>query len=152
MQSKKSAMYAMINSLDATQKASAQLTGVTFDDLLLGPGQDDVFPAPQGIAVSSLSASQQALVKAAMEAWVNDAPAAVAAATLPAYEADSSLTHTYVSWATSTDSTVSGSYVRIDGPRVWIELLAHTGDVFTNEIRFRSIWRDQTMDYGELGP
>lgn len=150
MQWRKSAMYALVNSLDATQRAQAQLVGVAFDDLLLGPGQDANFPAPQGVLVSSLTAGQQSLVKSAIEAWVDDAPILISAEMLGDYESDSAMAATRVAWATSTDSTVSGSYVRIDGPRVWIELLGHTGDVFTSEIRFRSIWRDKEKDYGGL--
>jgi hypothetical protein len=40
-------MKAMIAGLVATQRAAAKLTG-TFSDVLLGPGADDVFPAPSG--------------------------------------------------------------------------------------------------------
>jgi len=74
---KTDAMVAMMASLDATQRAAAKLTG-TFGDVLLGPGADNVFPTPSGLKVSTLSATQQALVVDAMEAWVNDTPSGVA--------------------------------------------------------------------------
>jgi hypothetical protein len=70
---KTDAMVEMIAGLDATQRAAAKLTG-TFGDVLLGPGADNFFPTPSGLKVSTLSATQQALVVDAMEAWVNDTP------------------------------------------------------------------------------
>jgi hypothetical protein len=40
-------MKAMIAGLDAAQRAAVKLTG-SFGEVLLGPGADDVFPAPSG--------------------------------------------------------------------------------------------------------
>ncbi|MBV9880725.1 MAG: DUF3500 domain-containing protein, partial [Gemmatirosa sp.] len=147
LQSRKVAMYTMINALDATQKTAAQLSS-RFDDVLLGPGKDWQFPTSQGLLGSSLTAAQRALVAAAIQQWVRDLPAPQAAAVMADYTADSSLARTYVAWATSTDSTVQGSYIRIDGPRVWIEFVCQAGVVFRSQIHFHTIWRDRVRDYG----
>ena len=147
LQSRKVAMYAMINALDATQKAGARL-GSAFSDVLVGPGQDGNFPAQQGLAGASLTAEQRALVRTAIQQWVRDLATPEATALMADYAADSSLAKTYVAWATSTDSTVQGSYLRIDGPRVWIEFACQGGVVFRNQIHFHTIWRDKARDYG----
>lgn len=148
LSTRRDAMYAMLNSLDATQLAAARLSA-SYDDVLLGPNRDGQFPSTQsGVLVSSLSASQQALVRAAIEAWVMDVPADEAADILSSYESAASLARTYVAWSGSTDSTVRGSYIRIDGPRVWIEMAAQGGVVFRNQIHYHTIWRDKAKDYG----
>src|SRR5919112_4663157 len=146
---RRAAMYSMINSLDATQRTAAQLAS-SFDDVLVGPGKDGAFPAQEGVIVSTLTADQQALVKAAIEQWVKDAPDSLANAFLADYESDASLAQTRVAWATSTDSTVVGSYLPIHGPRVWIEFACQGGIVFRDQIHFHTIWRDKEEDYGAV--
>jgi DNA-binding beta-propeller fold protein YncE len=42
----------------------------------------------------------------------------------------------------STDLSDRGDYVRIDGPRVWIEFAAQGSD------QIHTIWRDRLTDYG----
>jgi Protein of unknown function (DUF3500)/Bacterial Ig-like domain (group 1) len=147
LQARKVAFYAMINSLDATQKAAAQLTQ-TFDDMLLGPGKDWLFPTQQGVPGSQLTAAQLALVKTAVDQWLNDVPAPVAATLRADYEADSSLAKTYVAWSKTTDSTVAGSYIRIDGPRVWMEHVIQGGTTIKTQVHIHSVWRDKVRDYG----
>ncbi|HEY0779538.1 MAG TPA: DUF3500 domain-containing protein [Gemmatirosa sp.] len=147
LQSRKVAMYTMINSLDATQLAGATLPS-SFSDVLLGPGQDGKFPVHQGLLVSSLSAAQQQLVKNAIEEWVKLQPTVEANDLLAAYEAPSALAQTYVGSSGGRDSTKQGSYIRIDGPRVWIEFVCQNGVVFQNQIHFHTIWRDRRQDYG----
>ncbi|HEY0778888.1 MAG TPA: DUF3500 domain-containing protein [Gemmatirosa sp.] len=147
LQSRKVAMYTVINALDATQEAQAKLSA-SFDDVLVGPGKDGQFPTQQGLVGTSLTAAQRALVQTAILQWVHDLATPEANALMADYAADSSLAKTYVAWATSTDSTVQGSYLRIDGPRVWIEFACQGGIVFRNQIHFHTIWRDKLRDYG----
>lgn len=52
-----------------------------------------------------------------------------------------------MAYATSTDPSVQGAYVRIQGPRLWIEIDAQ-GGIVTNRIHFHSIRRDEATDYG----
>jgi Protein of unknown function (DUF3500) len=89
------AMLAMLSSLTATELTSAKLSA-TFSDVLLGPNRDGQFPATKlGLKVSTLTATQKALVLAAMKPWVNDADDVPAAALLKIYEAE--LDKTYIS-------------------------------------------------------
>ncbi|HEX6084351.1 MAG TPA: DUF3500 domain-containing protein [Thermoanaerobaculia bacterium] len=149
---KTDAMVAMMAGLDTTQRAAAKLAG-TFGDVLLGPGDDNLFPAPSGLKVSTLSATQQALVIDAMEAWVNDTPSGVASDFLAAYTSSSALENTYIGWAGSNASLASqGSYIRIDGPRAWMEIVVQgpaTG--IPGQVHYHAIWRDETLDYGGDG-
>jgi hypothetical protein len=151
LKSKTDAMKAMIAGLDTTQRAAAKLAG-TFGDVLLGPGADNVFPTPSGLKVSTLSATQQALVIDAMEAWVNDTPSGVASDFLDAYTSSSALENTYIGWAGSNANLASqGSYIRIDGPRAWMEIVVQGPAAIPGQVHYHAIWRDETLDYGGDG-
>lgn len=150
LKTKSDAMKAMLASLTATQLAAAKLS-FFFDDVLLGPGDDDLFPAPQGLKVSTLSETQRALVVAALGAWVNDAPSSVAAKFMSAYSSETALADTYIAWATATDLTTRGSYVRIDGPRAWMEIIVQNYNVTGSQGHYHAIWRDESLDYGGDG-
>lgn len=148
---KTDAFVAMIAGLDAAQRAAAKLSG-TFGDVLLGPGQDNVFPTPSGLKVSTLSATQQALVIDAMEAWVNDTPNGVASDFLAAYTSSSALANTYIGWAgINAGLAAQGSYIRIDGPRAWMEIVVQGPAAIPGQIHYHAIWRDEILDYGGDG-
>lgn len=140
-------LFAMLEALNDEQRSAARL-GATFDDVLVGPGRDGRFPTPQGLLVNQLNASQRALVRRAIEAWVGDAPDSLAQALIRDYTSDSAFNNTRIAWSGATQPTVVGSYVRIDGPRVWIEFVCQAGIVFSNQIHFHTIWRDKNRDYG----
>ena len=145
---RKNAMYSMIDSLTDDQEAEAEITD-KFDDVLVGPGNDGNFPTEsEGILVSSLSDDQQELVKDAIKAWVSDVNEEDQEALLEAYFAEDAWADTYIAWSGSTDSEDQGSYIRIDGPRVWIELTVQGGIVFQNQVHLHTIWRDKVADYG----
>ena len=150
LKTKADAMKAMLASLNATQLADAKLS-FFFDDVLLGPGDDDMFPTPQGLKVSTLSETQRALVVAALGAWVNDAPSSVAAKFLSAYSSETALADTWIAWATATNLTSQGSYIRIDGPRAWMEIIVQNYPVVGNQGHYHAIWRDESLDYGGDG-
>jgi hypothetical protein len=98
--------------------------------------------------VSSLSSEQRALVKTAIEAWVKNVADPVSSVLLAAYESDEAFAQTYVGYSGSTDLSTSASYVRIDGPRVWIEFSVQGGVVYRDIVHFHTIWRDKVADYG----
>lgn len=164
--SARSAMVALVAAVSA--KSEAKLTG-SFNDLVNGPGSgspgggtgsgngDVKYPASvtyptgttgRGVAVSSLTTEQKALVKTAIEAWVKNVASPVSAAILADYESDSALAETYVGFSGSTDLSAKSSYVRIDGPRVWIEASVQGGIVYRDVVHWHTIWRDKVSDYG----
>lgn len=141
-----SAMLAMLNGLTTTQKSTALLSQ-SFNDIVLGPGQDGNFPATRvGLQCSQLTTAQQALVMAAMAPWVQDAEDATATSLLNYYQTQ--LANTYIAYAGTGNLTNQGDYVRIDGPNVWIEFSCQGGIVYRNQIHYHTIWRDRARDYG----
>ncbi|MGI4873914.1 MAG: DUF3500 domain-containing protein [Janthinobacterium lividum] len=139
-------MTSMIASLTTAQKATAKLT-TTFSDVVLGPNTDGKFPATKvGIAASTLSATQKALVLAAMKPWVLDDDDSNSATLLASYASE--LNSTYIAYSGTGLFTTNTDYVRIDGPHVWIEFVCQSGVVYSSQIHYHSIWRDHTRDYG----
>ncbi len=140
-------MYNLISSLSTTQLASAKLSS-SFNDVLLGPGQDarSNFPTGttgRGILASSLTTAQQTLLKTAIAAWTQNSPLASTYQSL--YESE--LSQTYVAYAGTTALASQGDYVRIDGPHVWIEFVCQNGIVIPSRIHFHTVWRDRVTDY-----
>lgn len=144
MASHKEALVAMFESLSATELTSAQLSEA-YDDVLVGPQQDGDYPEnSEGLLVSTLNESQQALVAAAIDAYAGDANGTEQSAN---YTSDEQLDATYIAWSSYSDIETQGSYARIDGPSVWIEFTVQAGVAFTDP-HYHSIWRDKELDYG----
>ena len=55
---------------------------------------------------------------------------------------------TYVGYAGATELSAKGSYVRIDGPRVWMELVVQPAIAHPEELHYHALWRDKQSDYG----
>lgn len=149
----RAAMYALNQTL--LSNSSAKLTG-TFDDVVMGVGQSGIdsnypqtYPTTgRGVAVSTLSASQQALIRRAIEAWVGELDPASATELLSDYLSEDALANTYVGYSGSGSMSTVGDYIRVDGPRVWVELVVQSGIAYRNSYHYHSIWRDKTADYG----
>lgn len=154
------AMLAVFTALSSTELATAHLSG-TFSDVVVGPveygtGSSATAKAKYptganrtGALVSSLTADQQALVSTAIAKWVEDFDPEISDSLMSAYT--SAYADTYVAWGgsgSSPDVDTSGTYFRIDGPRVWIEVACQGGIVFKNATHYHTIYRDKTMDYG----
>ncbi len=151
IETRKDGMYAIIDSLSENQLTIAQISQ-TFTDVVVGADKDGQFPESEGILYTDLSTEQQALVKTAIRAWVEDADSETAETLLAEYLSDEALAQTYIGWSGSTDPDVIGSYVRIDGPRLWLEMAAQQGVAYssgeTTEAHFHTVWRDKVADYG----
>ncbi len=149
MKEKADTLFGLFDSLNDEQKAQAKLSD-TIDDILMGPGVDSgKFPETQGVAVSDLSADQQQLVLDAIGAWVDDAAPGVAASLMKTYK--SQLSQTHVAFANSDTVDGESTYLRIDGPRVWIELV-NTRSQSTPNVHYHGVYRDKNDDYGSTNP
>lgn len=146
------AFVALLASLDARQRATAELTKKQ-KVLLLGPevrNKDWNFPLkPQGLAASSLSKEQRALLMKVIRLYVNDVDDANAAVFLARYERE--LDSTYLSFSSSPSLTNTGDYVRIDGPSLWIEFVMDP-PYSTSKPHVHVVWRDKVFDYGGTRP
>ena len=152
--------FLVMNALGRTlvDNTDAQLSG-TFDDVVIGPDQDvsgtvtwpRTYPtgtSNRGVLASSLPPEQQAQIRSAIEAWVNDHDPATAAQLLGLYEDPTNLADTYVGYSGTGTLTKLNDYIRIDGPRVWIEMSAQSAGALPNEFHYHTIWRDKLTDYG----
>lgn len=173
MEKQRAAVYNLAEAIyaDSASAAAAKLPG-TFTDVIMGAsGNSDgnfkslVYPTSgRGLQYSAMNARQQTYVRAAIEAWVNTQASDVAATLLGAYLADDALAATYVGYGVGQNGVKADfsaypnslaspleaqrSYIRIDGPRVWIEFVVQQGIVYGTDVHYHTIWRDKTNDYG----
>ena len=148
----------------------ARLSG-TFTDVVKGvqmiavPGKmptggvDSGFPqtyptgtSDRGVAYSKLSGAQQTLVRAALHSYASLPGDAISAPLVKVYESAAALQQTYVGFSGATDLSARGSYVRIDGPRIWMEFVVQPAVGNAAENHYHALWRDKQADYGgEVG-
>jgi len=122
-------------------------------------GTDSGFPmtyltgkADRGISYGALPAEKQALVRAALESYAALPGAAITQPLVTAYESPEALAETYVGFSGQPDLGAEGSYVRIDGPRVWMELIVQRAVADNSKLHYHALWRDKQSDYGgEIG-
>lgn len=168
METQRAAVQALaLALLNNSNFASGALLSGTYNDVVAGAnGSTDrnfgalAYPTTgRGLLYSSLDSTTQGLVRGVIEAYVNTMPRDVAQTLLGSYESSTALSSTYVGYARGADGTVnfgafpSGtasnrSYLRIDGPRIWIEFVVQNGILFRSQIHYHSVWRDKTADYG----
>lgn len=133
-----SALRGLLASLTPEQLKRAKLEA-RFADVYVGPQKDGQFPAKsEGVSFSELSDDSKDFVKKAIAAWTGDSPQGVQY--LKLYEVD--LDKVKISYSGATALSDRGDYVRIDGPRVWIEYATQGSD------HVHTIWRDRLTDYG----
>lgn len=142
------AMSAILSSLSSSQ-ISSMTTSTTYSDVLLGPNSDGAFPTTKvGLKCSTLSTAQKALVDTAMAQWVRLANDSLSASILSDYIGQ--IDNTYISFSGKSTGALAQNtdYIRIDGPRVWIEFVCQTGVVYTGQIHYHTVYRDHSYDYG----
>ena len=172
MEAQRKAVYDLAEAIqsDSASAAAAKLSG-TFTDVIMGAsGNTDAnfktlsYPTSgRGLQYGAMKAAQQAYVRAAIAAWVDNQAADVASELRAAYLSDDALTDTWVAYGVgqggradfaaypntaATPLATQHSYIRIDGPRVWIEFVVQQGVLYGTNIHYHSLWRDKTADYG----
>ena len=144
----------------------AKLSG-TFTDVVKGVvvvpvpggmptgGTDTGFPmsyptgnTDRGILYGALSPAEQALARLAIESYASLPGAAITKSLVAAYEAPAALAETYVGYSGAPDLSTQGSYVRIDGPRIWMELVVQKAVAKPTDLHYHALWRDKQSDYG----
>jgi hypothetical protein len=146
--------------------AEAKLAG-TFTDVVKGvvvtavPGKlptggtDTAFPqtyptgsVDRGILYGALPPATQVLVRAALESYASLPGNAITHALVTAYESPDALAQTYAGYSGDPALSAKGSYVRIDGPRIWMELVVQPAVANPADIHYHALWRDKQSDYG----
>ena len=132
-------LHGLLASLTPEQLKQAKLEA-RFNDVYVGPQKDGKFPAKsEGEPVSELSEASKDFVRKAIAAWTGDSPQGVEYRKL--YEAELDKVKVAYSGTTNVGGE-RGDYVRLDGPRVWIEFATQGSD------HYHTIWRDRLTDYG----
>jgi hypothetical protein len=148
------AMRAVANAVSALP--GARLEG-EFRDVTRGATQkgDSNFPiayptgtSGRGVRDGALNDVQRRSVRQALARWVELPNSAVSKPLMAEYLTEAALAETYVGVAGSPDLSTPGSYVRIDGPRVWIEFIVQPAAADANKLHYHTIWRDKLADYG----
>lgn len=134
--------FAMFAGLSTDQLATAKLSG-KFQDLVMGPGTDTGYPKQEGLPYTQLDAARQALVKKVIADWVADASPELADPLLDVYY--SQLDQTTIAWSDSTDLSSGSAYLRVDGPRIWVEWLNTSA---AGGLHYHTLYRDKALDYG----
>lgn len=148
----------------------AKLSG-TFTDVVKGvvvefiPGKPPVggtdtgFPhqyptgsSDRGVRFTSLSRAGQARVHDAIDSFTSFPGDAITRDLLAAYLTAAALDETFIGYSGSPDLGTEGSYVRIDGPRIWMEIIVQRAIANPAELHYHALWRDKLADYGgEVG-
>ena len=168
LETQRVAAYNLAQGLQANSTyASGALLSGTYNDIVAGASGDTdanfgrlAYPTSgRGLLYTSLDATTQGQVRALIEAYVRTMPADLADTLLANYESTAALNATYVGYAKGaggsadfgpfpSGTTSQRSYIRVDGPRVWIEFLVQSGVIFNSQVHYHSIWRDKVADYG----
>ncbi|MFC5236145.1 DUF3500 domain-containing protein [Pseudonocardia zijingensis] len=136
------AVSALFGSMDEGELATARIDPI--DDVRVGTGEGDRYPDPEGTLVTDLTEEQRERVIDVVRAWVGDTDQRIAQPLMERYVAE--FDRTRVAWAGSTDPDTPGSYLRIDGPRLWIEF-SNVGRFGNGDNHYHSVYRDKQGDY-----
>jgi len=106
----------------------------------------------RGVHYSRLKPAEQALVSDAIASYTGLPGEAITHDLVAAYLSPEALAGTFIGYAGATDLGQEGSYVRIDGPRIWMELIVQRAIATPTELHYHALWRDKLADYGgEIG-
>ena len=138
---------ALLQSLDRNLRQQAILN-YRVADLVLGPGQDDVKIAPEGLKVSAMSDKQKTMLLDVIAEWAAIMNESAASARMAQLKAD--LNETWFAWSGPTtfeSGTNITAYYRIQGPHAVIEYAPQElgGDP---AMHVHTMYRDPTNDYG----
>ena len=146
----------MLASLTTAQLTSAKLS-TTYNDCYMIPGETNggqsTFPAKAGLRANVLTTAQKSTVYAAIKNYTSDLDDSTAAILQAVYE--TGIDSTYIGWtgsgtsgSSSTFLNANTNYVRLDGPRLWLEFICQNGVVVQGQIHYHTVLRDHTRDYG----
>lgn len=147
----------------------AKLSG-TFTDVVKGVefsfvdgkpvgGTDTGYPhsyptggSDRGIRYSVLTTEKQLLVRQALQSYTRLPGEGISRALVADYQSPAALADTWVGFAGTPDLSAKGSYVRIDGPRIWMEFVVQPAVADPSTMHYHALWRDKLADYGgEVG-
>jgi hypothetical protein len=87
-------------------------------------------------------------VRSAIATYIDLSDGSMSQSLLKSYLLPDMLNQTYIAFSGSPDLSTEHSYVRIDGPRVWIELVVQRAVALPDQLHYHALWRDKLADYG----
>jgi hypothetical protein len=106
----------------------------------------------RGVRYSRLSPAEQARVREAIDSYTSIPGVAITHDLVEAYLSSAALADTFIGYAGAPDFSQEGSYLRIDGPRIWMEIIVQRAIAKPTELHYHALWRDKAADYGgEIG-
>lgn len=129
----------------------------TYGDCYMIPGEtnggNSTFPAKAGLLGSNLTTAQKSAVYACIKNYTADLDDSTAAVLQDVFQAG--IDNTYIGYtgsgtsgSSSTFLNANTNYVRLDGPRIWLEFICQNGAVIQNQIHYHTVLRDHARDYG----
>lgn len=131
----------LARSLDPAQREQVLLRGRSLGNIVAGPNRGDALEAPEGLAVSALTADQQVLLTDLIRTYVGMARDEIGRPYMDHVHAGWG--ETRLAWAGPTTGNAP-FYYRIHGPRLLIEF-DNTQDGGNH---IHSLWRDPANDFG----
>jgi hypothetical protein len=164
MSAQSSAISAVARSIEKIPEA--RLAG-TYSDVVKGTeysfapgpklvgGTDTGFPhsfpvgsSGRGVSYSRLNKHAQAEVRLAIKTYTDLSDGRMSESLLKTYLRPDMMDQTYIGFSGSPDLSTEHSYVRIDGPRVWIELVVQRAVALPEQLHYHALWRDKQADFG----
>jgi hypothetical protein len=140
------ALFAVASSLSTAQQHTARLPDKV-EEVQYGTG-GEVPPPATGLLASELNDAQRRSLLDAIRSWVEDDDPEVADAAMARYQRE--LPETRVAFATSTNPDELDSYIRVQGPSLWLEITTRPNDVGEGLHHHHVLYRDTTTDVGGL--
>lgn len=139
--------FALMGSLDRTQRRAAKMGDLVTNDLFTGKGRKDSLRAAVGLPASKLDKRQQALLWRLLLEFVGSAADEAAEAQLQAIR-DDGLAKLHFAWWGSAEDPGKRFFYRIHGPSILIEYVREArGTEPGNHVH--AIVRNPRNDYGE---
>lgn len=142
--------FALVESLSDGQRESAILEKTVPAGIFEGPGDGGAIKVPRGLRASEMNESQQTLLWALIDEYLNNAPAKTAA-TQRAKILSDGLAKLYFAWMGPVDESAN-IYFRVHGPSVLIEydnVFAGPANRNAYSNHIHTILRDPSDDFGE---
>jgi hypothetical protein len=137
------AAFALVRSLDPTQRGEAMIAERSLGDVVAGPGRADALKAPRGVVFARLAEAQRNQAIAVIEGMM--APLHPEFRTQQARRLrEAGLEGLRFAWAGATDAK-GAYYFRLHGPITLVEFDNTQDDA--NHIH--SLWRDLAADWGD---
>ncbi|MEZ5583977.1 MAG: DUF3500 domain-containing protein [Candidatus Competibacteraceae bacterium] len=135
--------FRLLNSLSDSLLEQTVINDRSLGDVVTGPGREDSLRERQGLALGRMAAEQREHALALLDAYLQTAPAAVAARSLQRIR-DAGIDQLYFAWA---GSRTPGNpyYYRLHGPTLIIEYDNTQGG--GNHVH--SVWNDLQENFGQ---